>query len=71
MPKEIYPRFHARILSLPLLGPHAEGFVAWLRAQGYPRGPICLRVHEFVLSEYSNAMLSRRLRVPFCGLITS
>jgi len=46
MLEEIYPRFHARILSLPLLGPHAEGFVAWLRAQGYPRLPICLRVRE-------------------------
>jgi hypothetical protein len=35
---EIYPRAHARFASLPLLGPHRDGFVGWLCAQGYPRG---------------------------------
>jgi len=43
---ELYPRFHARFSSLPLLGPHVEGFVVWLDAQGYPRIPICRRVRE-------------------------
>ena len=44
MLKEIYPRDHARFSSLPLLGPHVEGFVEWLHSQGYPRLPIRLRV---------------------------
>ncbi len=43
---EIYPRFHARFTALPLLGPHLEGFVVWLRSQGYPRLPIRLRIRE-------------------------
>lgn len=43
---ELYPRFHARFSSLPLLGPYLDGFVAWLRAQGYPRLPIRLRVRK-------------------------
>lgn len=42
---EIYPRDHARYLSLPVLGPHLEPFVVWLREQGYPRHLIRLRVH--------------------------
>ncbi len=41
---EIYPRVHARYSSLPVLGPHLDGFVQWLRAQGYPLHPIHLRV---------------------------
>lgn len=41
---ELYPRKHSRYASLPLLGPHLEGFVVWLRSQGYPRLPIRLRV---------------------------
>lgn len=43
---ELYPKFHARFSSLPLLGPHVDGFVVWLHAQGYPRLPIRLRVRE-------------------------
>jgi len=41
---QIYPRKHARFTSLPLLGPHVEGFVVWLHAKGYPWLPIRLRV---------------------------
>jgi integrase/recombinase XerD len=41
---DIYPRFHARISSLPLLGPLVEDFVVWLHAGGYTRLPIRLRV---------------------------
>lgn len=41
---DIYPRVHARYSSLRVLGPHLNGFVAWLHAQGYPRHPICLRL---------------------------
>lgn len=41
---EIYPRAHARYSSLPLLGPHLDGFVEWLLSQSYPRLPIRLRI---------------------------
>lgn len=41
---EIFPRAHARYTSLPTLGPYLDGFVVWLRSQGYPRLPICQRV---------------------------
>ena len=41
---ELYPRSHARFSSLRLLGPHVDGFVGWLQAQGYPRWPIRLRI---------------------------
>lgn len=41
---QIYPRDHARYASLPLLGPHLDGFVEWLLSQRYPRLPIRLRV---------------------------
>ncbi len=43
---EIYPRFHARFSSLPLLGPLVDDFVVWLHRQGYGRLPIRLRVRE-------------------------
>jgi integrase/recombinase XerD len=42
----LFPRLHSRFSSLPLLGPHVEGFVVWLHSQGYPRLPIRLRVRE-------------------------
>ena len=41
---EIYPRYHARYASLPVLGPHLDGFVGWLRGQGYSDRLIRLRV---------------------------
>ena len=41
---EIYPRVHSRFSSLPLLGPHAEGFAVWLYARGYPRISIRRRI---------------------------
>jgi len=43
---DLYPRCHARFSSLPLLGKHAEGFVAWLKARGYPRLPTRLRIRQ-------------------------
>jgi site-specific recombinase XerD len=43
---ELYPRHHARFSSLKLLGPHVDGFVAWLQTQGYPRLPIRRRIRE-------------------------
>jgi integrase/recombinase XerD len=54
---QIYPRKHARFSSLPLLGPHVEGFVTWLHAQGYPLLPIRLRVSAMLRVE---ALLHRR-----------
>ena len=42
----LFPRFHSRFSSLPLLGPHVEGFVEWLQSHGYPRLPIRLRIRE-------------------------
>lgn len=42
---ELYPRYYVRYQSLPLLGPHLDGFVEWLDGQGYPRLSIRLRVH--------------------------
>lgn len=44
MLKELYPRGYRRVLSLPVLGPHAAGFVDWLVARGYPPLPIKLRL---------------------------
>ena len=41
---ELCPRVHARFTSLRLLGPHVEGFVVWLDAQGCPRLHICRRL---------------------------
>jgi site-specific recombinase XerD len=43
---DLYPRLHRRFSSLPLLGQHADDFVVWLHAQGYPRLPIRLRIRE-------------------------
>ena len=41
---EIYPRHHARFSDLPVLGPHLDDFVGWLRLRGYPRLPIRARI---------------------------
>jgi hypothetical protein len=43
---EFCPRIHTRYTSLRLLGPHVEGFFAWLQAERYPPLPIRLRLHE-------------------------
>lgn len=32
---ELFPRAHARYASLPVLGRHLEGLLAWLRAEGH------------------------------------
>ncbi len=57
MLRKIYPRGHARVTSLPLLGQHVEGFVSWLHAQGYPPHPIRLRLAQLRRVE---RMLRRR-----------
>lgn len=48
MLKKIYPRAHARVSSLPLLGQHVEGFVSWLHARGYPPLPIRRRLSRML-----------------------
>lgn len=57
MLREIYPRGHTRVLSLPLLGPHVEGFVQWLHDQGFPPRPIRLRLAQL---HRVDKMLKRR-----------
>lgn len=44
MLNELFPRDHARYRSLPVLGQYLDGFIGWLRIQGYPSLPIRLRV---------------------------
>lgn len=63
---EIFPRAHARFASLPLLGPHLDGFVVWLCSQGYPLLPIRLRIRE---TPRLDALLSRR-RVRRLGILS-
>lgn len=63
---EIFPRAHARFASLPLLGPHVDGFVVWLCSQGYPRHPIRLRIRETPRLE----ALLRRRRVRRIGVLS-
>ena len=63
---EIFPRAHARFASLPLLGPHLDGFVIWLRSQGYPLLPIRLRIREMPRLD----ALLRRRRVHRLGILS-
>jgi integrase/recombinase XerD len=59
---EIYPRVHARYSSLRVLGPHLNGFVAWLHAQGYPRHRICMRLRA--ARRLDARLRRRRIRRP-------
>lgn len=54
---DLLPRAHARLASLPLLGPHLDGFVDWLYGRGYPDLPIRLRLRKTPLVD---ALLHRR-----------
>ena len=38
MLRSLFPRSHQKFLSLPLLGPIADGFDDWLAANGYTQG---------------------------------
>lgn len=64
---QIYPRFHARFSSLPLLGPYLDGFVLWLRSRGYSELPIRLRIRETPRVE----ALLRRRRVRSVGDVSA
>jgi integrase/recombinase XerD len=46
MLEKLYPRGCARVRPLPLLGHHANDFVEWLIAEGYPPLPIRLRLRQ-------------------------
>src|SRR5260370_13640220 len=37
MLRSLFPRGHGRFLSMPVLGPVADGFDDWLSADGYTR----------------------------------
>jgi len=52
---KLFPRSHQRYTHLRLLGPHIEGFVAWLQVEGHRLLPIRLRLRAL-------ARLERRLR---------
>lgn len=54
---DLFPRAHARFASLPLLGPHLDGFVGWLRVRGYPETPIRQRIRR---TPHLDALLRRR-----------
>ncbi len=54
---DVYPRYHARFASLPLLGRYIEGFLVWLLSHGYPMGQIRRRIHE---TTRLDALLHRR-----------
>lgn len=51
MLEKIYPRGHARLLPLTLLGPHADDFATWLVERAYPRVQIQRRLRRFPLVE--------------------
>jgi hypothetical protein len=38
MLRSLFPKAHHKFLSMPLLGPIADGFDDWLAANGYTRG---------------------------------
>ena len=42
----LFPRAHARYLSLPLLGPHLDGFAQWLAERGHSRATIRSRIRR-------------------------
>lgn len=43
---DLFPRAHARYLTLPLLGPLLDGFALWLAEQGFADGSIRLRIRK-------------------------
>lgn len=57
---ELFPRSYERYTRLRLLGPHVEGLVAWLQAEGYPLLPIRRRL--CVLVRLERRLGRRRVR---------
>ena len=54
----LFPQAHCRFLSLPLLGPVADGFDDWLAANGYTR---VSRQNSIRMLPHVEAELRRRL----------
>jgi integrase/recombinase XerD len=63
MLQELFPQVHRFYLSLPILGPTLEGFVAFLMRRGFPRGVI--RCHVRAMRN-----IDQRLRRKGCCPIT-
>jgi integrase/recombinase XerD len=42
----LLPRDHGRYSCLPILGPHLDGFLVWLREKGYPPLPMRRRIRR-------------------------
>lgn len=59
---EVYPRYHARYRSLPVLGSQLEGFIHWLRAEGYP--PLSIRVRVRGAKRLDAMLRQRGVRGP-------
>ena len=63
----LFPRAHARYMSLPILGGSLGGLCAWLHARGYPRDAIGRRMGAAA----SLARALRRRRVRSLGELTA
>ncbi len=57
MLKALFPKSHARYLTLPVLGTIADGYCGWLFEQGYRRG--CLRLYMYTLTRLDQALQQR------------
>ena len=59
---EVYPRYHARYRSLPILGQHLEGFIRWLRIEGY--SPLSIRIRVRGAMRLDAVLRQRGVREP-------
>jgi len=57
MLKALFPKSHARYLTLPVLGTIADGYCGWLFEQGYRRG--CLRLYMYTLTRLDQVLQQR------------
>ena len=48
---DLFPRAHARFLSLPVLGPLLDGLARWLSRRGYPASAIRARIRRTAVLE--------------------
>lgn len=62
MLEDLFPRFHRRYLTLPILGSTLEGFAEFLVRMGYPRGPV--RRHTRTAGH-----VDRRLQAQGCRML--
>lgn len=57
---ELFPRFHRRYASLPVLGGVLEGYAGWLFAEGYPRERV--RHHCRAAVRLERVLAAQRIR---------